>query len=205
MRSHTGERPFKCTYDGCSTAFTREAHLTRHISLVHKKERPYKCPTCNADFSTKSNMERHHKKHTETKPKPFACTYEGCQERFAKKNQLERHSSVHTGLPPYQCNYEGCTEAFASSSARKKHYNKVHLGLKTHVCGHPNCGEAFETYILLRRHQRENHAEEYECEKCSRVFSTQESLDQHKKKHENPEENVFMCAECGKSYVKKTT
>lgn len=33
LRSHTGERPYHCSY--CSYKATQQAHLTRHLYTVH--------------------------------------------------------------------------------------------------------------------------------------------------------------------------
>jgi len=199
-RTHTGERPFKCTWDDCDQAYSCEAHLNRHIALVHRKERLYKCPTCSKDFATNSNMMRHQKTHTE--PKPFACTEPGCTERFSKRNQLERHSSAHSGKLPYSCTHEGCDQHFQYPSERKKHMDKVHLGLKNHICGVPGCGAAFETHAKLLKHQRANHEEGYTCEICDKVFITENRLAQHKQKHDITTETIYSCQECGKTFSK---
>jgi len=85
----------------------------------------------------------------------------------------------------------------------KKHVDKVHLGIKNYICGYPGCGEAYETHMLLVRHQRENHTE-FTCELCNKVFSTSQSLKQHKQQsHVIENKELFSCAECGKSFTKK--
>ncbi|GMR34213.1 hypothetical protein PMAYCL1PPCAC_04408, partial [Pristionchus mayeri] len=57
MCSHTGERPFKCPVDNCSTACTSKGNLFRHIGDVHKQ-----CRTCNETFRTAAELKGHIKK-----------------------------------------------------------------------------------------------------------------------------------------------
>jgi hypothetical protein len=42
MRVHTGEKPYKCTWEGCTYAATQSGHLTAHIRK-HTGQRPFKC------------------------------------------------------------------------------------------------------------------------------------------------------------------
>ena len=43
----------------CEKFFYYKSHLTRHISIVHDKLRPFPCPKCSRKLFTKLELERH--------------------------------------------------------------------------------------------------------------------------------------------------
>lgn len=65
MTSHTDERPYACTYEGCGMTFKAVPTRTKHIKVVHLKEKRYKCsfPTCGREFGASGNLKAHSKTH----------------------------------------------------------------------------------------------------------------------------------------------
>ncbi|CAJ0946363.1 unnamed protein product [Ranitomeya imitator] len=60
MRRHTGEKPHKCTFEGCNKAYSRLENLKTHLRS-HTGEKPYVCEHegCNKAFSNASDRAKH--------------------------------------------------------------------------------------------------------------------------------------------------
>ncbi|KAI8578679.1 hypothetical protein K450DRAFT_246019 [Umbelopsis ramanniana AG] len=55
-RTHTDDRPFKCSV--CGQAFSRNHDLKRHCK-IHGGDKPHHCPTCGKQFSRLDALKRH--------------------------------------------------------------------------------------------------------------------------------------------------
>ncbi|PNG99875.1 Zinc finger protein [Tetrabaena socialis] len=119
-RTHTGEKPYACDYEGCCASFAESGHLVNH-KRTHTGKKPYACdhPGCEAAFAMSGDLTRHKRSHTGEKL--YACDYEGCGAAFAMRGDLTRHKRTHTGEKPYACNYESCGAAFTQSGHLTDH------------------------------------------------------------------------------------
>ncbi|XP_036375469.1 transcriptional activator GLI3-like [Megalops cyprinoides] len=96
MRRHTGEKPHKCTFEGCVKAYSRLENLKTHLRS-HTGEKPYVCEHegCNKAFSNASDRAKHQNR-THSNEKPYTCKIPGCTKRYTDPSSLRKHvKTVH--------------------------------------------------------------------------------------------------------------
>ncbi|GBP84591.1 Krueppel-like factor 3 [Eumeta japonica] len=60
--THTGEKPYRCSWEGCSWRFARSDELTRH-TRKHTGHRPFTCPLCRRSFARSDHLGLHVRRH----------------------------------------------------------------------------------------------------------------------------------------------
>lgn len=118
---HLGNRPYVCTIEGCSHAFTSKAGLHGHLARHADRDKIYDCDICGAKIKTKSSLHRHKKLHTAEKP--HGCDI--CGKRFWRKSYLNHHATVHTGVAKFPCEY--CGFVFKNKYWRSFHIKQKHV------------------------------------------------------------------------------
>lgn len=83
------------------------------------------------------------------KVKPFTCTVQGCERRFSRSDELNRHVRIHTGQKPFTCTI--CARSFSRSDHLTTH-TRTHTGEKPFSCD--TCGKRFARSDERKRHGR---------------------------------------------------
>lgn len=83
------------------------------------------------------------------KAKLFPCHVHGCERRFSRSDELNRHVRIHTGQKPFQCAI--CARSFSRSDHLTTH-TRTHTGEKPFSCD--VCGKRFARSDERKRHGR---------------------------------------------------
>ncbi|CAO1373907.1 unnamed protein product [Diamesa hyperborea] len=187
IRSHTGERPYKCNVF-CKKVLSCRSALQMHYR-VHTGERPFRCKICGRSFTTKGNL----KTHMSVRGNTTTCNI--CFKTFACNSALSIHYRSHTKERPFKCTT--CDRGFST----KVRHIITDSSLFKHRCRY--CGKIFGSDSSLQIHLRSHTGERpYKCNVfCKKVLSCRSALQMHYRVHTG--DRPFRCKICGRSFTTK--
>lgn len=78
----------------------------------------------------------------------WVCTFDDCNKRFGRKENIKSHVQTHLNDRQYQC--PTCKKCFVRQHDLKRHA-KIHTGIKPYPC---ECGNSFARHDALTRHKQ---------------------------------------------------
>ena len=182
MRTHTGERPFKCTE--CPATYRQIAALRDHMDIHDSKS--YNCSICNQTFNKRQHMRTHRRKHLAIN----AARMYKKPNRSRKRIVLQRKEKE---VQDYACEF--CNNISNTWTDYKSHLELQHK--KRFACQF--CTSRFTTRNLLQDHERIHTGERpFKCSQCEKTFNTQSSRRAHQKLHVT--ELNYSCTHCDKKF-----
>ncbi|XP_069835661.1 zinc finger protein 436-like isoform X1 [Dendropsophus ebraccatus] len=161
----------------------------RHSESRDQKLKPFVCPKCNKDFSSKQLLALHQRSHM--REKPFLCSK--CGKCFSKISHYIRHQSVHIGVKPYTC--PDCGKSFSDRSYLSRH-QRMHTDLISKPFKCPECEVRFmNQYELVAHCKIHTGKKPFECSECGKRFTRNYQLLKHEKVHTG--DVPFLCSQCG--------
>jgi regulatory protein SWI5 len=82
------------------------------------------------------------------KDNKWVCTFEDCNKKFGRKENIKSHVQTHLNDRQYQC--PTCNKCFVRQHDLKRHA-KIHTGIKPYPC---ECGNSFARHDALTRHKQ---------------------------------------------------
>lgn len=136
VRTHTGEKPYKCPEELCSKAFKTSGDLQKHVRThTGEPRRPERAPRPPAQAAPERPVPS---APVSAGERPFRCPFEGCGRSFTTSNIRKVHVRTHTGERPYTCPEPHCGRGFTSATNYKNHV-RIHTGGPAGMQG-PLCG-----------------------------------------------------------------
>jgi uncharacterized Zn-finger protein len=158
----------------CGKVLSSKKNMKKHYKL-HSEERNYVCKICNKSYKRSDHLKRHMITH-DPDPKYFECDY--CLKRFNLKYHLTAHLlSVHGGasLKIYKC--PDCDECFHKKSKLFLHQKKIHnLKVDKIPCYYPYCNRSYISEQKLNYHIQHTHMNLINNSKEG-IFQNQKNID----------------------------
>jgi uncharacterized Zn-finger protein len=179
LRSHLGEKCYRCTVPGCGRLFKLAAEFVDHVR-GHGDQLAYRCHVCSDRFTDLNDLNLHQYTHLtdrETRERRPAFECDKCRGKYATADALAYHRE--TDRHSYPCGL--CDRDFAAERFLRKHLTTAHSE-GTFACD--ICGKRLRNEHYLKTHRLIHTGElPFPCEECDKRFNRRDKLKRHMKSH----------------------
>eukprot|EP01066_Platyproteum_vivax_P012008 Platyproteum_vivax@DN5446_c0_g1_i1.p1 len=188
IHSKTG---FACTWDDCTSVFSTQSKLNKHMERHTGARDPYECEVCGAKFCVFKDLTNHQKSH----PNAFECKF--CPKSFRTSNGLFNHlhekhpdnaqNALKLFVDSLDCSSASTTNPSTDTpspvspvSPVSPHSVKLEEEPKF-PCGVPGCTASFTRRSNLLVHTQSVHEETraFCCHMCDKTFNYKQVLWKH--------------------------
>ena len=145
------------------------------------KKRTTQCPLCSYRCYSKTELERHLRKHTTERP--FSCSVPGCEYKTNYERNVQQHfRNIHCAERPFECpsDADGCTYKAKAKFSLDKHL-ETHRSLK--MCKIPGCSYTYERRGSLKGHNCTREEKPWKCSVCDFRSKSKYNLMKHEDTH----------------------
>ncbi|XP_036398510.1 zinc finger protein Rlf [Megalops cyprinoides] len=178
-------KPYHCVHKDCSSAFTHQSGLVRHLQSVHRYNRSQLCLEEDVDYHHSTGVKR-----DTAKPHRLSCKHKGCRKHFHSSSSLWRHYRSHHAAEEAMPASPEASEAAGHPSPPEPTTPISEEPIRQFRCCYGDCNATYHLYSSLLRHTSHVHRnqtpqklppQQVHCkfEGCTRVFSQNSSYKKH--------------------------
>nr|XP_027216401.1 zinc finger protein 888-like [Penaeus vannamei] len=199
-KSSLGTHSFPCKL--CGKLLSSNVNLKRHM-LIHSGK-PFTCEECGKSYTGRYLLREHLiVEHGRTMPESqttseYQC--EACMRYMSNKTTLEYHQAVLQSCPH-------CETTWPCKRSLRDHILKIHDEAKITKEGCLLCELCNKTFMYRNRYldhiAQHSSDKKFECQKCSKSFSTSSALYCHNKQVHEKHNYRHPCSMCDKVFICK--
>lgn len=183
---------------GAERAISSDRRLARAHNMPSAPQYACAIAGCAKTFDCKLKRGQHHDSHEMGRAHP--CTWADCNYAGKRRQHLNVHMRVHTGVKPFECTAAGCAKVFTQNGTLRKHLTQAH-GMHPPKCAH--CPKTFWSTTAMKKHVALHVPLACTISGCTFTTTAWYRMNQHKRVHTRP----FACnvlPTCLKAFATKS-